>query len=87
MNKNEWIKLVLERDNSICCRCNKTTSNVIVISSNEKTIYEVRNGITIYTECVEEYKTKNGEESDWHSWEKFVNEKGRTLRKPVITKK
>jgi hypothetical protein len=87
MNKNEWKKLVLERDNNSCCRCNKNTSNIEVVFSNQNDTYEIRNGITICEECSKEYKTANGEKSDWWTWERFVNEKGRTLRRPIVTKK
>lgn len=86
MNKNEWIELVLERDNHNCCRCNKNTSNVEEVFSNQENPYEVGNGISICEECAKEYKLINGEKSDWWLWERFVNEKGRTLRKPIIKK-
>lgn len=81
----EWEKSVLSRDNNCCCRCNKDTSNVVRIFSERKETFEVSNGITICEECAKEYQDKYGQESNWCTWEKFVNEKGKTLRRPIIS--
>lgn len=86
MTKEEWTGSVLKRDNKRCCRCNKETTNVISIYFGEKE-YEICNGLTMCKECVEKYREAFGGKSDWHSWEKFVNEEGRTLRRPIIIEK
>lgn len=84
MNKNEWIKAVLKRDNNRCRSCKKATSNVTIISSSETEIYEVSNGLSMCLNCEKEYKSLNDIKSDWGSMEKFLNSKGQTLRQPIL---
>jgi len=83
MEKNKWKNVVRNRDNSSCCRCKRKNSNVVAISTDQQDIYVLNNGITICKECEEEYKSRGNAKSYWLSWDNFVKEEGRTLRKPI----
>ena len=84
MERSEWEEAVLKRDNYCCSRCNKKTTNVSYVSLGKKDTFEVSNGITICEECEEEFMSKNEKEFNWWFWETFINEKGKTLRKPIM---
>jgi hypothetical protein len=55
----------------------------VAISTDQQDIYVLNNGITICKECEEEYKSRGNAKSYWLSWDNFVKEEGRTLRKPI----